>query len=472
VSRGSVAAVVADGLARAGVPRVFASCHASAPLIAALRAHGLAVVETAGATAACVMAAVTAELIDAPGVALVSLADGLVPVIDGAAHAMRDRDAVIVISDAATDSRLLAPVVKTTVVVDPASAGHWIAHAAQAAMADPRGAVHLAVTPEVADAPALPIATAVRHAAPAAPSADALDALADSIARAGKPVIVAGLETGPDDAKWLRALAESVPAPVLTTPKGKGALPDPHPLALGLLAAGHPLLTQSDLLVVVGVDQVEVSPGVWPAGVSMVRVGRTPHDDAVVGEIALVIEELAPRLRGRTRADWDVAALDRIKRGLRAAAPAGPGLARRRVVELAREMTPAGTLLTLDVPLAAAWQSVAPRECLVANGAATLGFALPAALAAALARPDARVVAVGAAAGFAAMAGEWCTAARLRAPSVAVALNHAGTTDVASGARAAGVDVATATDETSFRAAFDRAWRAGAACLVDAHVSR
>jgi len=62
--------------------------------------------------------------------------------------------------------------------------------------------------------------------------------------------------------------------------------------------------------------------------------------------------------------------------------------------------------------------------------------------------------------------------AALRAPSVAVALNHAGTTDVASGARAAGVDVETATDEGSFRAAFDRAWRAGAACLVDAHVSR
>src|SRR2546421_413641 len=136
-------------------------------------------------------------------------------------------------------------------------------------------------------------AAALPPASPA-PPASALDALADSIVRAGKPVIVAGLETGADDAKWLRALAESVPAPVLTTPKGKGALPDPHPLALGLLAAGHPLLAQSDLLVVVGVDPVEVSPGVWPAGVSTVRVGRAPHDDAVIGEIALVIEELAP----------------------------------------------------------------------------------------------------------------------------------------------------------------------------------
>ena len=470
MSRSSVAAVVADGLGRAGVPRVFASYQASAALIDAARARGLVVVETVGATAACVMAAVTAELIDAPGVALVSLGSGLGPVVDGAAHATRDRAGVIVISDGAADSRLLDPMVKASVVADAASSGHWIAHAAQAAMADPRGAVHVAITEP--EAPALPLATAVRRAVLPQPPADALDALADSIARAGKPVIVAGLETGPDDAKWLRALAESVPAPVLTTPKGKGALPDPHPLALGLLAAGHPLLAQSDLLVVVGVDPVEVSPGVWPAGVSTVRVGRAPHDDAVIGEIALVIEELAPRLRGRTRADWDVAALDRLKRGLRAQAPAGPGLARRRVVELAREMTPAGTLLTLDVPLAAAWQSVAPRECLVANGAATLGFALPAALAAALARPDARVVAVGAAAGFAAMAGEWRTAERLRAPSVAVALNHAGTTDVASGARAAGVDVETASDEASFRAAFDRAWRAGAACLVDAHVSR
>ena len=454
------------------MPRAFASPGAPPAVLHALRARGLTVIETVSATAACVMAAVTAELIDAPGVALVSLADGLAPVVDGAAHATRDRAAVIVISDGAADSRLLDPVVNASGVADGASAGHWIAHAAQAAMADPRGAVHLAVPPGVADAPAVPVATSVRRAPLPTPSAEALDALSDAISSAARPVLIAGLETGPDDAKWLRALAESVPAPVLTTPKGKGVLPDPHPLALGLLAAGHPLLAQSDLLIAVGVDPVEVGPGVWPAGVRVASITRRAGDATVVGEIALVIEELAPRLRGRTRADWDVAALDRLKRGLRVAAPAGPGLARRRVVELAREMTPAGTLLTLDVPLAAAWQSVAPRECLVSNGAATLGFALPAALAAALASPDARVVAVGAAAGFAAMAGEWSTAERLRAPSVAVALNHAGTTDVASGARAAGVSVETATDEASFRAAFDRAWRAGVACLVDAHVSR
>src|SRR5207249_1359124 len=296
MTRSSVAAVVADGVARAGVPRVFASPGASVPIGDAAIARGLAVVETAGATAAGVMAAVTAELVDAPGVALVSFAGGIAPVLDGAAHATRDRAAVIVISDGAADSRLLEPVVKATVVADPASAGHWIAHAAQLCMADPRGAVHLVVPAGVAEAPALPVVTACRRAPVPAPAADALDALADSIARAARPVLVAGLETGPDDAKWLRALAESVPAPVLTTPKGKGALPDPHPLVLGLLAAEHPLLAQSDLLIVVGVDPVEVSPGVWPAGVPLAPVGRAPGGDG-------------PRRRARGR--------DRRRRGFR-----------------------------------------------------------------------------------------------------------------------------------------------------------
>ena len=472
MSRSSVAAVVADGLARADVPRVFSAAGAHPAVADAVRARGMAVVETAGATAACIMAAVSAELHDAPGVALVSLAGALAPVVDGAAHATRDRAAVIVISDGAADPRLLEPVVKASMVVDAASAAHWIAHAAQAAMADLRGAVHLAIPEAVADAPALPMATAVRPAPPPAPTREALDALADAIARAARPVLVIGLESGVDDAKWIRALAESVPAPVLTTPKGKGGLPDPHPLALGLIDAGHPLVGQADLVVEIGVDAVELTPRMWRAGVPVVRISRSPREDAVGGPIALVIEELAPRLRARTHADWDVAALDRLKRASRAVAPA-PGFARRRVVAMAREMTPAGTILALGVPVADAWASVSPRECLIPNGVATLGFALPAAIAAALAADGMRVVSIGSAAGFSAMAGEWATAVRLGLPIVAVALNHEGVTDVgASAARSAGVAVSAAGDEASFRAAFERAWRAMAPALIDAHVGR
>src|SRR5262249_4959948 len=160
------------------------------------------------------------------------------------------------------------------------------------------------------------------------------------------------------------------------------------------------------------------------------------------------------------------------RKGSRGSRTGGGGLAGGRIVEIAREMTPAGTILVLDVPLADAWASITPRECLVPNGVATLGFALPAALAAALARDGTRVVAIGAAAGFNAMAPEWATAARLGAPIVAVALNQAGATDVTSAAHAAGVAIFGAGDEPDFRAAFERGWRAVGPALVDAHVSR
>jgi acetolactate synthase-1/2/3 large subunit len=429
------------------------------------------------AVAACVMAAVSGELDDGPGAAAVSLADGVTAVVDGAAHATRDRAPAIIVSDGAADARLLEPVSKASLVPDAASAGHWIAHAAELAMAPPRGAVHLAVRPEIAGAPTLPVATSCRRAPLAAAPVEMLDAVAAAIGGAARPVIVAGLEIAEDDAKWLRALAETLPAPVLCTPKGKGALPDPHPLALGLLASGHPLAGRADLVVALGVDAVEVAPGAWPAAPT-VHVGRSAATSGlyrpvaeVVAEIGLVIEELAPRLRARVRADWDVAELDRLKRALGVPAPAGPGLTRRRVIELLREATPAGTLAALDVPLPEAWQAVAPHELLVPAGAATAGFALPAALAAALAREDRRVLAIGAAPGIAAMAGELATAARLGAPVVVIALNQAAATPgLLERARDAGLAAWAAADERLLGAAFRQAWAAGRPALIDVDV--
>jgi len=476
MARSTVAAVVADGLARAGTRRVFAAPGAPTALLQAARARGLAVVETATVTGACVMAAVTGELDAAPGAAAVSLAGGAGAIAEGAAHAARDRAPVIIVSGAAPDAPLLAPVVKASLAPDAASAGHWIAHAAQLAMAAPCGAVHLAVDLDVAGAPALPVATSCRRPPMPAAPADVLDALAAAIAAAARPVLVTGLEVAEADATWVRALAETLPAPVLCTAKGKGALPDPHPLALGLLTPGHPLAARADLVVALGVDAVELSPAAWPAAARTAHVGHRPCGllyravVEVVADIGLVIEELAPRLRGRARADWDVAELDRLKRALATPAAAGAGLARHRVVAIVREATPAGTLAALDVPLAAAWQAVAPRELLIPNGVATPGFALPAALAAALARDGRRVVAIGAASGMVAPGGELATAARLALPIVMIALDPDGI--ALEPARRAGVAAWQADDEAGLRAAFARAWSAGRPALVSARVGR
>ncbi len=156
------------------------------------------------------------------------------------------------------------------------------------------------------------------------PDAGALHRAADLLAAAEYPVLVVGLQCR-CATEWLRALAESVPAPVLTTRKAKGVFRDSHPLALGLFPGGdieRAVLARADLLVMAGVDPEELvgAPPLSPAPVAYLGETRLsehapPPLVQVIGEIGSILEELAPRLRGRTQANWDVALIDRLKRG-------------------------------------------------------------------------------------------------------------------------------------------------------------
>jgi acetolactate synthase-1/2/3 large subunit len=397
MARTTVADVLADGLARAGSGRLVTAPGDDPVTLAvreAIERRGLPVLEASDATWAGVLASVNGEVGDGPGALVAGLRDAA-GLVRGLAHAQRDRAPLVAITERGADAGLLAPVVKAGLVVEPASAGHWIAHAANLATSAPRGPVHLMVDAATVSASALPVATVCRPAPLPAPDATALGALGAALGIAVRPVLVTGLECSADDAKWLRAFAETLPAPVLATAKGRGVLAEPHPLALGLLSGSHPLLPRADMLLLIGVDASELPPGTLPSTTPLARIGRGAWSGGaltadVLGEIALVIEELAPIVRARPAADWDVAALDRLKRAViqeQRATPAG------RLVALAREAMPVGTIATGDVPALAAWQAVAPRETLTALGMATPGYAVTAAVAAQLAHPDRRVVA-------------------------------------------------------------------------------
>ncbi len=446
MARTTVADVLVDGLARAGAGRIFAALTSDPAAIALREAavrRGVPVHDAPDAATAGVLAAVSGEIGDGPGAVLADLRDAPA-LVRGLAHAQRDRAPLIAITGGGSDVALLAPVVKASLVVEPASAGHWIAHAANLASSAPRGPVHLAVDGTVVSESALPVATACRPAP--LPSPDPVGsrrARRRACASATRPILITGLECGPDDAKWLRAFAETLPAPVLATPKGRGVLAEPHPLALGLLAASHPLLARADLILLVGVDPSELPPGLLPTTTPVARIGRAAWSGGtlvadVTGDIALVIEEMAPRVRARPAADWDVAELDRLKRALIQELRATPGA---RLVALAREAMPAGTIATGDVPALAAWQAVAPRETLTALGMATPGYAVTAAVAAQLAHPDRRVVAFTSPVGLAAAEPARAMAEALALPIIVVVLGSSG-------------------DESAFAAEFARAFTA------------
>jgi thiamine pyrophosphate-dependent acetolactate synthase large subunit-like protein len=155
------------------------------------------------------------------------------------------------------------------------------------------------------------------------------------------------------------------------------------------------LLERADLLVAVGLDTVEPSPRLWAPALPLLQLAPASAEVAgsarVAGDVSHVLEELAGRIRGATRADWDVAELDRLKRGAAARALADGGVA-ARLARAAREMTPAGALASLDrgphVPaVMAGWHAVDPREFLTPGGLVPCGFGVAAAVAGLLGRP-------------------------------------------------------------------------------------
>jgi len=252
----------------------------------------------------------------------------------------------------------------------------------------------------------------------------------------------------------------------VSTPKGKGALADPHPLAVGALTAGHPALARADLVILLGVDEGELPPGVLPAGTRVARIGRAPWSGGVfvaeaLGDLSLVIEELAPYVRARPAADWDVAELDRMKRSLVQAVTSSP---EARLVAMAREATPAGTLATGDVPALAAWQAVAPRETLSPLGP-TPGYAVLAGLAAQLAHTDRRVLAftnpTGLAAGGATLRQVWM----LGLPLIVVVFGEV-QTDTAATMDGAGVELRSCRGEGAFGLELSRAFLAGQPAVI------
>lgn len=469
----TVAAVLVDGLKRAGAARLFAveGAPSCAEVLDAARAGDLPVVLAGSGQGAVVMAAVTGELTGAPGVALAD-ADG--DVRDAAAAAFVDRSPLIIMTGSLPSQNSVG--VKASLAVTAESAAHWIAHGVRLAVTEPRGPVVLAVAEGMAARPAVPVATDCRPGPLPAPDPGRLDDAARAIGGASRPLLIAGMGArGAETAAWLRAFAEALPAAVLVTPKAKGTLPDPHPLALGVLggaAAEAALRSRADLIVAIGLDAGEIPAPGWRFAAPVVHLGPSPAASEhlrptveIVGDIAAILAELAPRLHGRARADWDVAELDRLKRG---PAP-GPTSERAwpapaRVIALAREVTPPDTLAAVEHgPLRAAalahWPAVAPGEFLISN-ADRAGFALPAALAARLVHPRRPVLCFTDARGLAAARAELATAARLGPGVVVIAVDaRPGTGN--------GVSTVAADSEGAFGAALRRALAAGAATLVD-----
>lgn len=459
----TVAEVLARRLHEAGVERVFGLPGGeTVEILDALRRRGLRFELAHNESSAVFMADATARLTGQPGVCLTTLGPGAANAIAGVAHAYLDRGPVLVITARTPDHllpdhthqvidlhALYTPVTKGSFKLEPAGADQTICTALALALNGRPGPVHLEVSNETAMQPAgagsVPDAMDSNGPTETSPaSGPSMAAAAEVLIRSRRPVIVAGLGLEPERPyAALRRLAEAAQAPVITTPKGKGCLPDDHPLAAGTIGLtrtdpAYALLDEADCIVALGFDVVElVKP--WDQSAPLLWLAPWPNQAPTIparvelaGPMQPGLEHLAG-LSFRSGPDWGesrVRAYRQSLAGPRRPEPSPGRMLPQTVLETLRQTVPRDTLVTTDVGShkilsCLTWPSYAPNRFLVSNGLSCMGFSLPAAIAGSLALPDQPVVCLVGDGGLAMVMGELGLLTRLQLPVIVVVFNDA-----------------------------------------------
>ncbi|MBD0747426.1 thiamine pyrophosphate-binding protein [Streptomyces sp. CBMA152] len=284
-----------------------------------------------------------------------------------------------------------------------------IAAAWESALTAPHGPVWVEIPQDVLTAEtSLPVVTAV-DATPhdLLPRPELTAVAAELLSNAVRPVIIAGGGVVRADASGkLRALAERIDAPVVTTFGGKGAFPWEHPLSLqSWLEDRHTtdFLQDADVLLVVGSGLGELSSNYHtfaPRG-RVIQIeadlGKLESNHPALGihaDARVALSALLETVRERT----DPAAAESVRTVLAKVREriAGQGLeTEQRILADVRAALPADAPSFWDMTILAYWAwSAWPGALHSAQGAGGLGYGFPAAIGAAAADRSRPVLAV------------------------------------------------------------------------------
>ncbi|MCU6166715.1 acetolactate synthase large subunit [Enterobacter roggenkampii] len=243
-------------------------------------------------------------------------------------------------------------------------------------------------------------------------SAESVRDAATMINAAKRPVLYLG-GGAINAADEIRQFAEKANLPTTMTLMALGMLPKAHPLSLGMLGmhgarSTNYILQEADLLIVMGArfdDRAigkteEFCPNAKIIHVDIDRAElgkiKQPHV-AIQGDVAEVLAQLIPQTDATDRADWRQLVAD-LQREFPGAIPTeGDPLSHYGLINAVAACVDDSAIITTDVGQHQMWTAQAyplnrPRQWLTSGGLGTMGFGLPAAVGAALANPDRKVI--------------------------------------------------------------------------------
>ncbi|MFC0105185.1 thiamine pyrophosphate-binding protein [Kibdelosporangium aridum] len=357
----------------------------------------------------------------APGVLIATLGPGVANATNVVANALQDRVPLLFITgcvdeaDAATythqvfdHSALMKPITKATLRMTPEAAEALIDKAIAVATADPPGPVHIDVPISVATQAPAKMRTRTTAVEPSVP-AD-LSQARRWLARAKRPVLIAGVEAMHHNASEELTRLVDMGIPLITTYKAKGIVDERHAFALG--AAGlspradevlQPLVRDADLILLAGYDPIEMRVGwrdVWDDHNRVVEISatRATHymhqaSQSFVGDIRLGLQGLTT-----ARPEWTAEEISFVRRQLASIYRLDEVWGPAAVVDVARRILPLDTIASVDsgahrILLSQTWTCYEPQSLMQSSGLCTMGCSLPLGIGAKLADP-ARPVAV------------------------------------------------------------------------------
>lgn len=425
-------------------------------LIEALRKAGITYVLTSHEGTAGFMADVVGRLTGVPGIGVATLGPGATNLTTGVGNAFLDRSPALAITGQVPLAQLkrriqmridqqdlFRPLTKGTFQIRTGRVAATVFQAIALARAEPPGPVHLDLPEDVAvaapeepfppaPAPAnaqLPLTNA--ETSGPGPDAESLRRLDQRLRQARRPVAAIGFSVFRSAAlPALRRFLERRRIPFVTTMMAKGAVPEDHPLWIGVVGRARrgtieAFLKQADLVLGIGYDPIEINYEEWMPRVPLIHIDGEPADiDATVRLEGQIVGDLTASLRALESlpaADtaWPEGELEAFRHRLEASLRLdGDGFQPWQALDILREMLPRDAILTCDVGahthlVATQWRTCLPETLLVSNGWSSMGYGIPAALAAKLVHPEREVASVMGDGCFLMMAGEMVTARRL-----------------------------------------------------------
>jgi len=427
-------------------------------LLDALHESTITFVPTRHEQGAAFMADVYGRLSGKAGVCLATLGPGATNLITGVADANMDHSPVVALTGQASLSSmhkeshqyldleaLFRPITKWSAQITKAETiPEAVRKAFTIAQAEKPGATHLTLPEDIAkqEVDEQPLPAVTLHP-PAMPAAWQIEHAVALLQTAQAPLIIAGNGVVRSEASAaLVQCAEALHIPVMTTFMAKGVIPATHPLSRGVI--GLPSrdvhatwLAQADVVLSVGYDLVEYAPAHWNPmrNKKIVHLDLSAADvDAaytvaveVTGDLSASLSALAANVRRMPMIELPVPVVRRLERDSNANEQSFPVKPQRLLREVRKALTSTDLLIT-DVGAHKLWAAACypcmhPNTCIISNGFAAMGIAIPGAVAAKLLFPQRKVVALTGDGGFLMNSQELETAVRLGLPIVTIICN-------------------------------------------------